>query len=239
MVRTEYWNRDIGTRKLFTVSIVRMDKDLIWTIRPETNQYVENTKAHAQAKQAEVDAFGKNADAMTRNAYAKLTPKEKAEVDKVYREEGMGSVTEKHSMQISMIDYKPTGKTWNVQQWSCDVYEVWRNGIKISEDCMIDGNQILPGLGDAGLQLKKYMQSFYGGEISGFAKTMQQAQEKAMGAARFQLKSITYSNGKPKNITQFVEAKEENLAASLFEIPPGIAKTDNLWIKQVPATSKP
>ena len=126
--------------------------------------------------------------------------------------------------------YKPTGMTWKVKIWKCRVYELWRNGEKDCDECLIEGDHILPGFYGSVQSAHDVVRSFHAGSFSTAEDAKEQARVKTIGPLTFQLKRVVYgSDGKPFYVEEITEVKQEEIPSSLFEIPKGAVKVEKLW----------
>jgi hypothetical protein len=190
--------------------IYRGDKKTFYTVNLKDKSYIEMTEKDLEEMMAKMSDARKKMD----ETMAKLPPEQKKAM------EGMLAKMMPGGAQTPKTVYRKIGAGGNVGTWATDKYEGTQAGVKHSELWTTAPKNL--DLEEADFQAIKDMGKFF----EKFAKNMDWLAQ-ADGANGFQgmpVKTISYKDGKPHFMSQIKEAKRENQAAGLFEIPPGLTQ---------------
>jgi hypothetical protein len=182
-------------------------------ISVDRKTYTEMTKADADRMGAQVGA----AMAGMKEKLASLPPEQRAKMEAMMaRVGGAGAV------MGAKPEYRRAG-TDKAGKWTCDKYEGFRNGEKISEVCTVDPKVL--GLTMADFEISKQVAAF-------FEKMLPQAADQifAMGTPEGQgfsgvpVRRINYSGGKVQSTSELTDVKRQTFPDSSYEVPAGFQK---------------
>jgi hypothetical protein len=199
-----------------TIVIFRQDKGLFWVINPDKT-YMEITKQDMQAK---MDEAKTQMDEQLKNV-----PEAQREMVKKMMAGRMPMAQPAGTIKTT---YKKVAAGEKVNHWSCAKYEGYREDKKTKEVWTTDWKSF--GLTPEAFKLMKDITEFFEGfakdMAANFDKVGSEEWEKEQGYAGIPVKTLSYSDGQLRSTTEVKEVKQENLAASLFDLPPGLTKKD-------------
>jgi hypothetical protein len=190
--------------------IYRGDKKTFYTVNLKDKSYIEMTEKDLEEMMAKMnDAMKKMNEAM-----AKMPPEQKKAM------EGMMAKMMPGGPQAPKTVYKKTGAGGKVGAWPTDKYEGTQNGEKHSELWTTAPKNL--DIEEADFRAIKDMGKFF----EKFAKNMDWLAhaDAADGFQGMPVKTVSYKDGKPHFMSQIKEAKRENQAPGLFEIPAGLTQ---------------
>jgi hypothetical protein len=188
--------------------IYRGDKQLFWMVNTKDKTYMEMTEKDFEAMFAKMDEAMKKMQAQMEN----MPPEQKKMM------EGMMAKMMPGGGKMSKTTYKKVGSGGAVNGWSTDKYEGTRDGAKASEIWTTAPKNV--SIDEKDYQVLKDMAKFF----EKFAKNLpQMIGDKSNGLEGIPVKTVSFKDGQPHFQTQMKEVKKESLAASLFEVPAGLA----------------
>lgn len=183
-------------------------------ISMDKKQYTEMTKADA-------DRIGDQANsamAMMKEKMASLPPEQRAKMEAMMSRIGAGAA----GMAPAKPEYKRTG-TDKVGKWSCDKYEGFRNGQKVSEVCTVDPKSL--GVSTADFAITKQVAEFFQKMIPMAADQLTNIGTlENQGYSGVPVRTIMFTNGQPGTTNEIVDVRRETFAASTYEVPAGFQK---------------
>jgi hypothetical protein len=186
-------------------------KQLMDLVNPEDKTYNEITKA-------DVDKLGgQMSDAMSRmnQAMANMTPEQRAQVEAMMRGRMGGAAA-----AAAKTEYRKTGSD-KVGKWSCEKYEGYRNGQKVSDLCTVQPSALGFSAGD--FSVTQEMQAF-------FSKLMPQQADHvfALGRADQGYSGVpvrsTFYSGDTEMTMEVTDISRQNIPDSTFQVPDGYQK---------------
>lgn len=184
-------------------------------ISVDRKTYTEMTKADADRMGAQVGA----AMAGMKEKLASLPPEQRAKMEAMMaRVGGAGAMMG----GAAKPEYRRAG-TDKAGKWTCDKYEGFRNGEKISEVCTVDPKAL--GLTMADFEISKQVAAF-------FEKMLPQAADQifAMGTPEAQgfsgvpVRRINYSGGKVQSTSELTDVRRQTFPDSSYDVPAGFQK---------------
>jgi hypothetical protein len=191
-------------------------QQILRTISVDRKSYTEMTKADADRMGAQVTMA---MDAM-KEKMAQLPPEQRAKMEAMMTKFGVMGPTAQAA--ATRPDYRRAG-TDKVGNWTCDKYEGFRNGEKVSEVCTVDPKAL--GLTAADFEISKQVAAF-------FQKLLPQGEEQfvgigtveAQGFAGIPLRRIRYRAGKAELTSEVTEVTRQTFAESSYDVPAGFQK---------------
>jgi hypothetical protein len=185
----------------------------------------DDKKTYVVFDQATMSALAKQLNAVMEQAkeqIAKLPPEARAQAEKQLAQQ-MPGMADGGQWVVEAVD---TGRTEKVDGRSCRVWDMKRNGELDDQLCVVPYDA-LPGKENLQAVFADFAKAFEEMAkavpmLSGAMSTEFAAQSKVNG---FPVRSRAYENGKLVDVEQVVTVwREENLPASLFEVPAGYQK---------------
>lgn len=188
------------------VNISRMDRDLIWMVRPDRKLYAEISMSEMRRMHAEATAHEKKGKAMLEEKMAGMDPAEKAEY-MAY----LGMEEEEVP-----VEYVKKGQD-RVGKWTCTVYEGRRGEQKEEEICTVSLKTL--GLEEKDFEALRKMSVDAEGEgmLGG-------AEWKEIEKRGFPVRTILFDDGQATSTESMLTLEKKGAAASLFELPAGFQK---------------
>jgi hypothetical protein len=161
-----------------------------------------------------------------------LPPEQRQMMEKMMQGRGMPAM---QPAGATKIVYKKAASSEKVNQWACAKYEGYREAEKVKDVWTTDWKSF--GLTAENFKLMQDLSEFF----KDFAKDMaasfdqigSEEWEKEQGYTGIPVKTLSYANGKLRDATEVTEVKQESLAATLFDLPPGLTKKE-MPFKQMP-----
>jgi hypothetical protein len=188
--------------------IYRGDKQVFWMINEKEKTYTEMTRQDLENMAKKMD------EAMKRmqEQMATLPPDQRAMMEKMMGSmPGMGAPAK--------VTFRKVGSD-KVGNWSCDKYEALADGKKSIESCHAEPKAL--GISEAELNsIKDLAKPFekFAKNAEGLAPLMMKE-----APAGFPVRTLSYQDGKAVSQSVVKEARSQAVAASLFELPKGLAK---------------
>jgi hypothetical protein len=191
-------------------------QQILRTISVDRKSYTEMTKADADRIGAQVTMA---MDAM-KEKMAQLPPEQRAKMEAMMAKFGVMGPTA--AAAATRPEYRRAG-TDKVGMWTCDKYEGFRNGEKVSEVCTVEPKTL--GLTTADFDISKQVAAF-------FQKLLPQGEEQIVGIgtvetqgfAGIPLRRIRYKAGKAEMTSEVTEVTRQTFAASTYDVPAGFQK---------------
>lgn len=204
--------------------IFRGEKDLMWILQPKDHAYVELTRESTKqlAKQAE------SAMAEMRAQLDKMPPAQRAQIEKMMNQSGMGGATAAPKAAPEPLTVKPTGRSDSVEGRTCREVEVFRGAAKESEACVADWATAGVTKEDFGAfqKLASWQNDILGG--TPWAKSAANPSADAMklfdqlGGVPVRVRS--FRGGKPANEMLITKIEKKHLDPALFDVPADYTK---------------
>jgi len=180
-----------------------------------------NRKAYTEMTQADADRVGERlstAMAGVKEKLANLPPEQRAKVEAMMARLGGAAP----AVITARPEYRRAGSD-NAGRWTCDKYEGFRNGEKVSEVCTVDPKTL--GLTMADFEISKQVGAF-------FKKMLPQGADSLVGVGTIEtqgfngvpVRRITYNGGKVQSTSEVTEVRRETFAASTYDVPAGFQK---------------
>jgi hypothetical protein len=189
-------------------------KQVVYIINMDRKTYTEMTKADIDRLSGQVQGT----PAPTAAQLAALPPAQRAQVEAMMRGRGPGAAAAKP-------EYRKAG-TDRVGKWTCDKYEGFQNGQKISEVCTVQPSAL--GFAEADFAVTRQVADF-------FKKLVSQNSEQMFSIGRVEdqgfsgvpVKRVFTAAGK-ESTTELTDVSHQTFADSLFVVPAGFQKQDML-----------
>ena len=197
-----------------TIVVFDGPQQVMRMISVDRKTYTEMTKADADRMGAQVGA----AMAGMKEKLASMPPEQRAKVEAMMaRIGGAGAVT-----GAAKPEYRRAGSD-KVGKWTCEKYEGFRNGEKISEVCTVDPKVL--GLTMADFEISKQVGAF-------FEKILPQAADQlfAMGTPEAQgfsgvpVRRINFSGGNVQSTSELTDVRRQTFPESSYDVPAGFQK---------------
>jgi Domain of unknown function (DUF4412) len=179
-------------------------RQVMLVINPERKSYTEITKADSDRLASQMQ-----------DMMAKVPPEMRAKVEAMMKGRGMGAGAP------SKTDYRRAG-TDKTAKWTCDKYEGYQEGQKISEICTVDPGTL--GLSAADFAVTQQFVEFFeklmpqfAGQIFGFGQMQRQ------GFSGFPVKTSSTVGGRTTT-TEVTDISRQAFEDSLFAAPEGFQK---------------
>lgn len=180
-----------------------------------------DTKTYNELTKADIDRLaGQMSDAMSRmnQAMANMTPEQRAQVEAMMRGR-MGAAG--RGAAPARTQYRKTG-TDKVGKWTCDKYEGYRNGQKISELCTVPPSEL--GFTAADFAVTQQMKEFVGKLMPQRADQMLSLGSPDLGFSGVPVRSIFYNSSGTQSTTELTDVSRQNVPESTFVVPSGFQK---------------
>ncbi len=190
--------------------IYRGDKQVFWMINTKDKSYMEMTQKDME------DNASKMNDTMKKmhEQLDKMPPEQRKKM-----EEMMGNMMSGGAKPVPTL-YKKIGSGEKIGKWVCDKYEGDRDGIKHSDMWTLDPKKL--SIGENDMQVLKDMAKFFEKSAKGMEGMFGDPGKN--GLEGIPVKTVTYDGATPKFQTEIQDVRKESVAASLFELPAGLAK---------------
>jgi hypothetical protein len=181
----------------------------------DRKSYTEMTKADADRMGAQVST----AMAGMKEKLASMPPEQRAKVEAMMARMG-GTLPA--AVAASKPEYRRTGSD-KAGKWTCDKYEGFRNGEKVSEVCTVDPKAL--GLTPADFDISKQVAAF-------FQKMLPQAEDQIVGFGTLEtqgfngvpVRRISYSGGAVQSTSEVTDVRRQTFAESTYDVPAGFQK---------------
>jgi hypothetical protein len=190
-------------------------KQTMYMINMEKKTYMEMTQADLERMAAQMQG----AMATMQSQMANMPPAQRAQMEQMMRGRGMAGMN-----TPVKTEYKRSG-TDRVGRWTCDKYDGYESGQKVSELCTVPATALGFNLTD--LDVTRQMAEFY-------SKLAPQNASQFSGVGRmendgftgFPVRRVLNILGK-QTVIEVTEAGHVNLPASQFELPAGLTKQES------------
>lgn len=183
-------------------------------ISVDRKSYTEMTKADADRRGAQMTALM----AGMKEKMEKMPPEQRAKMEAL-----MGRLGGAAAVAAPVKpDFRRAGSD-KVGKWTCDKYEGFRNGEKVSEVCTVDPKIL--GLTPADFEISKQVASF-------FSTLMPQGQDQIAGIGTLEtqgfngipVRRVSYRGTTPVSTSEVTDVTRQTFAASSYEVPAGFQK---------------
>lgn len=183
-------------------------------ISPSRKSYTEMTKADADRMGEQMSM----AMAAIKEKLASMTPEQRAKMEAmIARLGGAGAAT-----AASKPEYRRAGSD-KVGKWTCDKYEGFRNGDKVSEVCTVEPNAL--GLTMADFEVSKQVAAFFEKMLPpGMEQMVGIGSLEAQGFSGIPVRRVVYNGGKVQAHSEVVDVRRENFPDSSYDVPAGFQK---------------
>lgn len=190
-------------------------KQVMDIVNRDKRTYMEVTKA-------DIDRVGgqmSSAMSQMNQAMAKMSPEQRAQVEAAMRDRmpqmGAGAPPAK-------TEYRKTG-TDTVGKWTCDKYEGYRNGQKVTELCTVPPSTL--GFTASDFAVMQQMRDFFSKVVPMRADQMLAIGSPEAGFSGVPVRSITYgAGGSTESTTELTDISRQNIPDSAFVVPSGFQK---------------
>ena len=177
-------------------------------------------KSYTEMTKADVDRMGEQlstALASVKEKIAQMPPEQRAKM-----EAAMARLGGPGAAAGAKPEYRRAG-TDTVGKWTCDKYEGFRNGEKISEICTVEPKAF--GVTTADFEVAKQVGAF-------FQKMLPQAEEQVVGIGTLEtqgysgipVRRIRYNAGKIVATSEVIDVTRQTFAASTYDVPAGLQR---------------
>lgn len=185
-------------------------KQVMYIVNTARKSYTEMTKADLERLQSQMQGMM----AQMGPALEKLPPAQRAQLEAMMKGR-MGG------MAAPKIESKRTG-TDKVGRWTCQTFEVFMNGEKLSDVCTVDPSVL--GFTDKDFEVSRQVVSFFQGMVPQMAAQVSVVgQVETQGFSGFPVRSTMVVAGSTIT-TELIEASRQTFADSLFTVPAGFTK---------------
>lgn len=197
---------DLGGKQFLIFDGAKQVLDLI---NVDKKTYIEMTKADLERLASQMQG----ATARMQAQLEKMPPAQRKQMETLMKDRGMGAVAK--------TEYKRAG-SGQVGKWSCDRYEGFQNGTKISELCTVDPRVL--GLAATDFAVADQAAAFFktalpqgNSQFFGIGKIEDQ------GFSGFPVRSVFTVAGQ-QTTTELSEVGRQAFADALFAVPAGYTK---------------
>jgi hypothetical protein len=184
-------------------------------ISVDKKSYTEMTKADADRAGEQVGA----ALAAMNEKLAKMPPEQQAKLKEMLARQGGAA---RGAGATAKPEYRRAG-TDKVGKWTCDKYEGFRNGEKVSELCTVDPKTL--GLTPADFEVSKQVAAFFRAMLpQGEDQLVGIGTIETQGFAGVPVRRIRYNGGKVQATSEVTEARRDTFDAASYEVPAGFQK---------------
>ena len=181
-----------------------------------------NRKAYTEMTKADADRVGEQLStvmATVKEKLANMTPEQRAKTEAMMARLG---ATGPIGVAAARPEYRRAGSD-KAGKWTCDKYEGFRNGEKVSEVCTVDPQTL--GLTMADFEISKQVAAF-------FQRILPQGADQLVGVGTIEtqgfngvpVRRITYNGGKVRSTSEVTDVRRETFAASTYDVPAGFQK---------------
>jgi hypothetical protein len=183
-------------------------------------------KSYSVLTKADVDAMGaqmSDARAQMQAQMAAMSPEQRAQMQAM-----MGRLGGAMAAAAPKTEYRKTG-TDKVGRWTCDKYEGFENGKKVSELCTVDPAAL--GFTATDFDVAKRLQEFFKGMTQSYPNLAQQifapGTMEAQGYVGVPIRRTEYQNEKPQSKGELQQITRQSFAAATYEVPSGFKQEDS------------
>lgn len=188
-------------------------KQVLDIVSPAKKTYSEITQADADKLGAQVSG----AMAQMQAQMANLPPEQRAQIEAMMKGRGAGAM----GGAPAKPEYKKVG-TDTVGKWTCDKYEGYTNGQKVSEVCTVDPKALGFTVGD--FAVTRQMAEFFGRIMPQMSSRMFAIGSlEAQGYAGIPVRNTQYVMGRTIT-TEVVEVTRGTIPETAFQVPAGFEK---------------
>ncbi|MBX7148765.1 DUF4412 domain-containing protein [bacterium] len=202
-----------------TVVIFRKDKGVLWILNNADKTYVELDKNTMTAMTAKMNEAMK----MMQDKMAKMSVAERAQMEKAMAENNIPLPNQ----APPKMTYTKAGRKEVLGNWTADVYEGSRNGIKVNEIWTIDVGTSGVGVSETAViaDYVKFMKDFLKDmNLGGFTDFVGPGLVSNESYQGFPVKTLAFENGKTTAETQITSIQKQSIPSTQFEIPAGYTK---------------
>jgi hypothetical protein len=191
-------------------------QQVLRTISVDRKSYTEMTKADADRIGAQVTMA---MDAM-KAKMAQMPPEQRAKMEAMMAKLGFMGPTA--AATAARPEYRRAGSD-KVGKWTCDKYEGFRNGEKVSEVCTVEPKTL--GLTTADFDISKQVAAFFQNFLpQGEQQLVGIGTLETQGFAGIPLRRIRYKAGKVEMTNEVTEVTRQTFAPSSYDVPAGFQK---------------
>jgi hypothetical protein len=185
-------------------------------------------KTYSEITKADIDAMGaqlSDAMAQVQGRLAGLPPAQRAQIEAMMRGRGAPPAAPAAPPPLK-TEYRKTG-TDKVGKWTCDKYEGYMNGQKVSELCAVDPRAL--GLALSDFEITKQFATFFSGMMSQFqgrgrGEMFAIGSVESQGFSGVPVRHATYANGALQSTMELTDVSRQSFAASTYAVPSGFQK---------------
>ena len=178
-------------------------------------------KSYAEMTKSDVDRMGEQmsaAMAALKEKLNNLTPEQRAKMEAMMARLGSAGA----ATAASKPEYRRAGSD-KVGKWTCDKYEGFRNGDKVSEVCTVEPKAL--GMTIADFEVSKQVAAFFEKMLPpGMEQMVGIGSLEAQGFSGIPLRRVVYKDGKVQAHSEVVDVRRENFADSTYDVPTGFQR---------------
>jgi hypothetical protein len=190
-----------------TYMIYRGDKKVFWTVDLKRKTYMEMTEKDFEDMSAKMEEAMKKMEAQLQA----MPPERRKMMEEMMAKMMPGG-------KASKTAYTKLGNGGKVGRWATEKYAGTREGAKVSEVWTAAPKSI--GVGEEDVQVLKDMARFFEKFAKDFAGMIGDHENGLQGVP---VKTVAYKDGAARWQSELKDAKKEDLAPALFEIPAGFS----------------
>ena len=183
-------------------------------ISVDRKSYTELTKADADRMGSQVTS----AMAAMKEKMAGMPPEQRAKMEAMMARLG-GAIP---GLGAAKPDYRRAG-TDTVGKWTCDKYEGFRNGEKVSEICTVEPQAL--GLTPADFEISKQVAEFFQTLLpQGADQIVGVGTLEAQGFSGIPVRRVRISGGTAQSTSELTEVRRQTFPDSSYDVPAGFEK---------------
>ena len=195
-------------------------RQVLLSIDPSRKSYTEMTKADVDRLGSQMSDMKAKMEGMLQN----MPPEQRAKMEAMMK--GRGMPPGGPMGQPVKTEYRKTGAS-KVGRWTCDTYDGYQNGQKVSEVCAASPQAL--GFTAADFAVTTQMAEFFRALVPLGADTLFQAgRPEQQGFNGIPVRSATTTAGR-QVVSELVEIKRETFTDAAFAVPAGFVKDSNAF----------
>lgn len=193
-----------------TVMIFDTGKQVMDIVNMAGKSYTELTKADLERLGEQM----KGSMAQLQASMAKMPPEQRARMEEMMRGRGV-------AMTPAKTEYRKAG-TGQAGKWTCDKYEGFQNGKKVSELCTVDPRAL--GLTAADFAVTQDAAAFFKTAVpQGADQFLSLGKVEDQGFSGFPVRSV-FTVANVQSTTELSDVRHESISDAAFAVPAGFTK---------------
>ena len=180
-------------------------------------------KSYTEMTKADVDRMGAQmtaAMAGLKEKLASMPPEQRAKMEAMMAR--VGGAAPAAATASAKPEYRRAG-TDKAGKWTCDKYEGFRNGVKVSEVCTVEPKAL--GLTMADFEISKQVAAF-------FEKMLPQGVDQIVGVGTMEtqgfsgvpVRRVSYNGAQVQSTSELTDVRRQTFAADTYDVPAGFQK---------------